>query len=39
MKRAELNRVGWMPWTGLFLALAVIGGGLLAAAVPAILQG
>ena len=39
MKRAELNRVGWMPWTGMFLALAVIGGGLLAAAVPAILQG
>ena len=38
-RRREINRVGWMPWTGLFLALAVIGGGLLAAAVPAILQG
>lgn len=39
MKRAEINRVGWMPWTGLFLTFAVIGGGLLAVSVPAILQG
>ena len=37
MKRSEINRVGWMPWTGLFLTFAVIGGGLLAAAIPAIL--
>ncbi|MBX7501909.1 hypothetical protein K3181_10695 [Qipengyuania sp. YG27] len=37
MKRAEINRVGWMPWTGLFLTFAVIGGGLLALAVPVIL--
>ncbi len=39
MKRREINRVGWMPWTGLFLVFAVIGGGLLALAVPAMLQG
>ncbi len=38
-RRKDIDRVGWVPWTGLFLALAVIGGGLLAAAVPAILQG
>ena len=39
MKRAELNRVGWMPWTGLFLNFAVFAGGLLAASIPAIIQG
>ena len=38
MNRSEINRVGWMPWTPLFLMFAVIGGGLLAAAVPSILQ-
>lgn len=37
MRRTEINRVGWMPWTGLFLTFAVIGGGLLALSVPAIL--
>lgn len=37
--RSELNRVGWMPWTGLFLLLAVIGGGLLAMALPAVIAG
>lgn len=37
MRRTEINRVGWMPWTGLFLAFSVIGGGLLALSVPAIL--
>ncbi|WP_246449943.1 hypothetical protein [Qipengyuania soli] len=35
MKRAQINRIGWVPWTGLFLTFAVIGGGLLAVAVPA----
>ena len=39
MKRAQINRVGWMPWTGLFLTFAVFGGGLLALAVPALMQG
>jgi hypothetical protein len=33
------DRVGWMPWTALFLAFAVIGAGLLAAAVPSLLRG
>ena len=37
MKRSEINRGGGMPWTGLFLTFAVIGGGLLAAAIPALL--
>lgn len=37
-KRSELNRVGWVPWMGLFVMFAVIGGGLLAVAIPAILQ-
>ncbi|MBU0669282.1 MAG: hypothetical protein KKH37_08380 [Alphaproteobacteria bacterium] len=36
-RRAALHRVGWMPWTGIFLTLAVIGGGLLSVAVPALL--
>lgn len=38
MKRAQINRIGWVPWTGLFLTFAVIGGGLLAVAVPAMLS-
>lgn len=36
MKRAQIHRVGWVPWTGLFLTFAVIGGGLLAVAVPSL---
>ena len=36
-KRSALHQVGWMPWTGLFVTLAVIGGGLLSVAVPALL--
>ncbi len=39
VRRATLNRVGWMPWTGMFLACAVIGGGLLALGLPAWLGG
>lgn len=39
MKRAEIHRVGWVPWTGIFLLFAVIGGGLLAVSVPAIMHG
>ena len=38
-RRAQINRVGWVPWTGLFLTCMVIGGGLLAISVPAMLQG
>ncbi|MBU1254886.1 MAG: hypothetical protein KJ755_12995 [Alphaproteobacteria bacterium] len=37
-RRAALNRVGWVPWTGIFLTLAIVGGGLLAVAVPAMLK-
>ncbi|MXO74933.1 hypothetical protein GRI40_06825 [Altererythrobacter aerius] len=25
VRRARIDRVGWMPWTGLFLVLMVIG--------------
>ena len=38
-KRARIDRVGWIPWMTIFLFAAVIGGGLLAAAVPALLRG
>ncbi|MEL7683336.1 hypothetical protein AAG594_03280 [Citromicrobium bathyomarinum] len=38
-KRARIDRVGWVPWTTIFLAAAVIGGGLLATAIPPLLQG
>lgn len=33
----RLERVGWMPWTNLFLASAVIGGGLLVMSLPIVL--
>ena len=33
------DRVGWVPWTGLFLLGAVLGCGLLAAALPGLLSG
>ena len=38
-KRARIDRVGCMPWLTIFLFAAVIGGGLLASGVPALLQG
>ncbi len=38
LKRAQINRVGWVPWTGLFVTFAVLGGGMLAVALPAIMQ-
>ncbi|HAA92989.1 MAG: hypothetical protein CL575_11565 [Altererythrobacter sp.] len=38
-RRARIDRIGWMPWTGLFLTFAVIGGGLLAVAIPGMLRG
>lgn len=38
-RRAGFHGVGWMPWTGLFLTCLVVGGGLLAVAVPGMLQG
>ncbi len=39
LKRARIDGVGWVPWTGLFLTCAVVGGGLLAVAIPGILRG
>ena len=33
------DRVGWVPWTPLFMMCAVFGGGLLAVSVPALLRG
>ncbi|MCT2559631.1 hypothetical protein N0B51_11635 [Tsuneonella sp. YG55] len=39
MKRAAINRVGWVPWTGLFLVCVVVAGGLLALGVPSWLRG
>ena len=39
LKRARIDGVGWVPWTGMFLTCAVVGGGLLAVAVPGIIKG
>lgn len=33
------DRVGWMPWTLLFLLFTVAGAGLLAASLPALMRG
>jgi len=33
----NLERVGWVPWTNLFVASAIIGGGLLATSLPVVL--
>jgi hypothetical protein len=30
IRRARIDRIGWMPWTGIFLTCAVIGASLLA---------
>lgn len=38
MRRARIDRVGWVPWLSLFMACTVIGGGLLMVAVPSILR-
>lgn len=34
---ARLERVGFMPWTSLFIAFAIIGGGMLAMSLPVVL--
>lgn len=36
---ARLEQVGWVPWTGLFLLSAMVGAGLLAMGLPAVLRG
>jgi len=33
----QLERVGWMPWTSVFVISAIIGMGLLAMSVPVVL--
>ena len=37
-KRDQIERVGWVPWTGVFLGCAIIGGGMLSMSVPALLS-
>jgi hypothetical protein len=33
----RLEAVGWVPWTGLFVGAAIIGGGCLAMSLPVVL--
>ena len=35
---SRLEAVGWVPWTGLFMGAAIIGGGCLAMSLPAVLE-
>ena len=30
----RMQKVGWMPWTSIFMACLIIGGGLIALALP-----
>lgn len=39
IRRARIDRVGWVPWTGLFLVCAVIGATLLALGALGLLKG
>lgn len=36
---ARLEQVGWVPWTGIFMLAAIIGGGILAMSLPVALGG
>lgn len=36
---ARLEQVGWVPWTGLFMLAAMLGGGCLAMSLPVVLRG
>lgn len=38
-KRRDLNQVGWVPWTGVFLVAATVGAVFLALGSKAILAG
>lgn len=38
-KYARLDRIGWVPWTAIFLVCAMIGGGLIALAAKGIAAG
>jgi hypothetical protein len=35
----RLEQVGWVPWTGLFMLAAMLGGGCLAMGLPAVIGG
>jgi hypothetical protein len=35
----RLEQVGWMPWLGLFVLSAMIGGGMLAMSLPVVIGG
>ena len=35
----KLDKVGWMPWTTIFMSCAIIGGGLLAVSLPRVIAG
>jgi hypothetical protein len=39
VKRARIDRVGWVPWTGLFLTCAVLGIILLALSLKGLVAG
>jgi hypothetical protein len=36
---ARLEKVGWVPWTSLFMLAALLGAGILAMSLPAVLKG
>lgn len=37
LKRKDLQRVGWVPWLGIFIGCMIIGGGMLALSLPKVL--
>ncbi len=39
LKRRDIQRVGWVPWMGIFMGCVIIAGGLLVVALPPILMG
>ncbi|MDZ4308627.1 hypothetical protein [Allopontixanthobacter sp.] len=39
MKRARIDRIGWVPWTNIFMISAIAGMGLLALAAKGIMAG
>ncbi len=39
LQRERIDRVGWVPWTGLFLIFSVLGVTLLGLAIPGLLKG
>ncbi len=34
---ARLEQVGWVPWTGMFMLAAIMGGGCLAMSLPVVI--